>query len=493
MQMCTNYSELVGAVLKTYEERRRLGESQKRKEPTNANVTQTIDSSNSRPQVLPLHRGRIERKSPMDEDTAAAATALISLPNSNDKIGDKERQSPNQKIVTCSMIQSPSEERIKESKLESFYVSPSLSTVSTGWKQLRTSDSSPKGLYSSSQPGKRIDSLKCTLASACDSKFLLADENLRKPKFFTGSTSLAMPDDEDSLSPLHCFLRKYCVEAFSATEEDVALPRFGRVLGGNISVGQVGIRCVHCKDKPLPERAERAVCYPSSIGTIYHAIDTWQRRHSIVCRDIPPWVKQEMAKLMKNSRSNAGGRRQYWTDAAAKLGMYDTPNGVRFGKDPNIDLDFSSDSDEEDEASLAANETVQRLTFPEDKELVSNYLFLLMDQMKPCQFSEEDRTGGRSKVKQHPIGYPGLQCRHCSGKAGLGRYFPSSFENLISNSDRNIFNHMLKCRRCPEDTKAALRAFHKCHIVEGSKNKRGSRKVFFSRIWYRMHHCEQAK
>jgi hypothetical protein len=59
--------------------------------------------------------------------------------------------------------------------------------------------------------------------------------------------SLSLPEDDDVLSPLHCFMRKYCVEAFSATAQDVATPRYGKSHGFKVEVGQVGIRkCFAC-------------------------------------------------------------------------------------------------------------------------------------------------------------------------------------------------------------------------------------------------------
>lgn len=131
-----------------------------------------------------------------------------------------------------------------------------------------------------------------------------------------GSVSLHTPEDDDVLSPLHCFMRRYCVEAFSATAEDVATPRYGKSHGFKVEIGQVGIRCLHCKDSPAGKRAERAVCYPSSLRNIYHSIETWQRRHSLVCKEITPWVRKSILELMESSKTRAGGRRQYWEDSA---------------------------------------------------------------------------------------------------------------------------------------------------------------------------------
>ena len=150
--------------------------------------------------------------------------------------------------------------------------------------------------------------------SASNTVSPIQDEYLQK--WVPGAISLHTPEDDDVLSPLHCFMRRYCVEAFSATEEDVATPRYGKSHGFKVTVGQVGIRCLHCKHLPLDKRAERAVCYPSSLKNIYHSIETWQRRHSSVCTHITPWVRKSIIDLMEKSKTRAGGRRQYWEDSA---------------------------------------------------------------------------------------------------------------------------------------------------------------------------------
>ena len=123
-----------------------------------------------------------------------------------------------------------------------------------------------------------------------------------EPKgYYSGCTSLALPQDEESLSPLHCFMRKYCVEAFTAGPEHISTSRKSQ--NSRIALQQVGIRCLHCKH--ADHKQERAVCFPSSLKNIYHSIETWQRRHSLVCRHIPPYIKAEMTRLMQNSRSGA--------------------------------------------------------------------------------------------------------------------------------------------------------------------------------------------
>jgi hypothetical protein len=305
-------------------------------------------------------------------------------------------------------------------------------------------------------------------------------------QYYPGNVSLALPDDEESLSPLHCFMRRYCVEAFSATPEDISTARHGKCHGGRIVPGQVGIQCLHCKHRPADQRQERAMCFPSSVGNIYHSIETWQRRHSLVCQDVPTWVKKCMSQLMQKSRAGGGGRRQYWQEAAMKLGLVNTPHGIRFTGPPG----YSEKPEVEIIASIPQKEAPSiPVVDTADKPLVTEYLFLLLEQMESCQFTEQDRTGGRSKVKGFSVGYPGMQCKHCAGKAGFGRYFPGNLHALTSaNSDRNIHNHIIKCRRCPIEVRDELNRLQE--EQSQCKNRRGSRKLFFERVWSRLH-CQQ--
>lgn len=327
-----------------------------------------------------------------------------------------------------------------------------------------------------------------------------SQENLET--FFLGSTSLALPEDEEFLSPMHCFMRKYCVEAFAnecKIGNDAAKPAYGR----RIQVGQVGIRCLFCKSHPNTKGNERAVCFPSSLPNIYHSIETWQRRHASVCPHIPGAIRHELAKLKHQSRSGAGGRRQYWVTSAQRMGIVATEHGLRFSHPPGVLLDppptstFQPEKKETQDFdttnSDSSSSSTESLVKSEDRFMVTDYLFLLMEQMERCYFTEQDRHGTRSKNNQeHALGYPGMQCRHCRGKAGCGRYFPATLRALTSaNSDRNLWNHLKKCRKCPDRIREQIDQLQL--QSESEKNRRGSRKQFFLNIWHRMHETESVK
>ena len=237
--------------------------------------------------------------------------------------------------------------------------------------------------------------------------------------------------------------------------------------------------------------------------------------------------------------------RQYWMDSAKALGMVDTLDGIRFVQDPRtckpnlIELDASmkylkprggsslANADNQtagvfgtsgreplnphaqDSAQPFAQATATMssqagvpqhqppsetttggggsgdyIVHSKDAGIVPPYVYFLMRQVESCNFTEADRFVARSKG---PVGYPGFQCRHCHGHAGLGKYFPVSSKSLSTNStSQNIHAHLLKCRSCPLATKSHLVAL-KEEKAKAPRLEPGWRKVFFDKIWIRLH------
>lgn len=127
-----------------------------------------------------------------------------------------------------------------------------------------------------------------------------------------------------------------------------------------------------------------------------------------------------------------------------------------------------------------------RLVLDEDRLLLTDYFFYLMKQLRLCRFSESDRKtrgGKREKIK---IGYGGLQCVHCADVANSRKFFWSNVDRL-ANSFAEIPGHVLKCRRCPQQTKDALLQLKQFHPEQMARLPRGSQKVFFRRMWRRLH------
>jgi hypothetical protein len=373
--------------------------------------------------------------------------------------------------------------------------------------------------------------------------------DVKSQEWHTGKTRLATEEsDREVLSELNCYIRKYCVEAFSATADDVA----SHAKTGHISLNQVGVRCCFCardcnagkaegedgNKKDAPKAKPAATSFPNSIMGLFDAVKRWQRLHLEHCDKVPEDVHGHLSTLANNNFWHPATR-QYWADSARALGLVDTNEGIRFGKDPSTvhkeveriprvpsgeeiqdhphyspmmqhpahamrhlhnviraaaSLEgMAAPSSPRAPAPQFADPAIQQqhvsslggyIVYPEDMEMIPPYVYFLMRQVEPCLFTEADRFVARSKG---PVGYPGFQCRHCNGHAGLGKYFPVSSKSLSTNStSQNIHAHLLKCRKCPDVTKDRLVQLK----IEKSRAPRlepGWRKVFFDKVWTRLH------
>lgn len=387
---------------------------------------------------------------------------------------------------------------------------------------------------------------------------------------------------------------------------------------GRISVGRVGIRCVFCRDLPPSARAAQAASFPSQISGVYGAIVMMQCRHFGNCPAMPEAVRSTLERIrgtrnttpppgslpgevgggvspsppssllstlllpsssspMTSSSTNgttasAPGRQQYWAESARKLGLVDSPDGIRFAPwedeqrreggegavvtvatttsfQPIIEAPVSSlgsSSSSDAQAVVAATTAtaapsaktkkkggaplvtpdmsssavppeslleVPDLSLPsslsslmgdtvlvsaEDKDLVPDYLFLAMAQMKPCALAESDRVGC---YKERTLGFVGMCCKHCGGQPGFGKYFPATVRSLAqTTTSQTIIKHIaVKCRLCPPEVRNAVLALQQnCHdrgcnysrgpaSANDGRPKYGSRKVFFQRVWGRLH------
>lgn len=312
-------------------------------------------------------------------------------------------------------------------------------------------------------------------------------------QYFDGTVALAVPSaDSEWLSELNCFVRQHCVEAFSATEEDIA--RASK--RGKIILGQVGIRCKFCIHRDTKDKAVAAVSYPTTVSGIYESVKRWQRVHQAVCQDVPQDVREKLESL-QNTTAWVPTTRQYWADSARSLGMTDSHNGIRFERPPSAPEKWVPSNHAESSATAVgedgddAGEEAGFIALPCDKDEIPDYVYFLMRQVESCRFTEADRFVARSKG---PVGFAGFQCRHCNGHAGLGKYFPLTAKSLATNStSQNIHAHILKCRKCPPEIKETLVRLK----TEKGKSPRlvpGWRREFFDRIWERMHgekpqHC----
>ena len=131
-----------------------------------------------------------------------------------------------------------------------------------------------------------------------------------------------------------------------------------------------------------------------------------------------------------------------------------------------------------------------KLVYMKDKDLVPDSLFVAMAQMKICSLTQADRVGC---YKARDIGFVGMCCKHCGGQPGFGRYFPNSVRSLAqTTTSQTILKHIgSKCRFCPPHVRQAVLELQRQQAakegIAAGRPRYGSRKIFFQRIWARLH------
>mmetsp|Transcript_23607 Transcript_23607/g.55784 ORF Transcript_23607/g.55784 Transcript_23607/m.55784 type:complete len:620 (-) Transcript_23607:104-1963(-) len=285
-------------------------------------------------------------------------------------------------------------------------------------------------------------------------------------------------EDERHLTDLHCFVRKRCVFLFAASQQDVDVPRKGRKKA--LTLGQVGIGCLHCKDSE--SKLKGSTYFPTSITGIYNATMIINQRHFPVC---PHVDKETFATYnqLKGLTARSASTKEYWIEAAAKLGLVDTPRGVFYR--PSSQRPASSHKDG-DPRKIAPSMPLRTLVETSDKLYATNYAYFVIEQMTTCTFSEADKLGKR---KHHVVGFPGMACRHCYGGNGSGRFFPLTLKTFsdVSKSINVLRNHLVKCPKAPAGLAEHVTRLFEEHQAEKSKSPFGSQKVFFDLVWKRLH------
>jgi len=190
--------------------------------------------------------------------------------------------------------------------------------------------SADAGTTSNSLPHNQIQSSKISYTTERrdirksdaldDTKVYDCDRGRSKPLF--------LPCDAQTLSEYQCLLRNQ-IELFEATEDDIKSNTKGR--NKPIFLGQVGVRCVHCRNIKPECRARGATYYPASLGAMYQSGQTMAIRHlRHHCTRIPSHIRERLF-VLKDGKSSAGGGKKYWSDAASVMGVYVCKEGgLRF-------------------------------------------------------------------------------------------------------------------------------------------------------------------
>jgi hypothetical protein len=139
---------------------------------------------------------------------------------------------------------------------------------------------------------------------------------------------LYLEQDKRNLSPYQRLARKQ-IELFEATDKDLEDNAQGR--NRPICLRQVGIRCLHCGQKPAKERTKGSVFFPSRLVGVYQTAQNMANTHFVKdCKVIPKDIRDDLLRIRlkdtKLRKSSHGGGREYWASCLRGLGVIDTPD-----------------------------------------------------------------------------------------------------------------------------------------------------------------------
>ena len=154
-----------------------------------------------------------------------------------------------------------------------------------------------------------------------------------------GRQTLALPEDEDWLSPIDCFVRRN-IEMFCATEFHIQNVTH---LKSSIIIGQVGLRCLFCARSP-EGTCTSATTFPRSISQIAKFVRDFKSNHLQQCKWIPAEQKTALMK-MKKTTSLTSVLKRYYIISAKALGLSNgngLHGGVWLGAPKSRDIKFQA-------------------------------------------------------------------------------------------------------------------------------------------------------
>jgi hypothetical protein len=225
----------------------------------------------------------------------------------------------------------------------------------------------------------------------------------------------------------------------------------------------VSLCCKYCMISP--EAVSFKISSPDDLRTAFPDIPD----HLLVCHHVPEGVKNKL-RIFKALRAYQESQIKYSTHRDFIKTVWGRLRSL---------LHATVVSNQSD---ISGNELVSE----KDRDLVSDYTFFTMLQMRPCYL---DRTGnGARSMFEH--GFPGLACIHCFGTASSRTFFYRTAEILAGNY-AHIPNHLLSCRHCPSSLKLDLQEKKRAHMSQKVGLNRGSQRLFFYNIWDRLHSARQ--
>eukprot|EP00977_Amphora_coffeiformis_P010885 scaffold2558_cov172-Amphora_coffeaeformis.AAC.16 len=159
-------------------------------------------------------------------------------------------------------------------------------------------------------------------------------------------------------------------------------------------------------------------------------------------------------------------------------------------------VNFPESSDEATRRVLREAETVfaerkvaasKYLLLPEERNLVSDYVFLTLMQLTPVAPTAADQSRSRRPLVG---GLMGIACIHCLESERMitpsGRSFPSAPDNFASTLNSSLYSHLQACDSVPHEIKRAFANLRKLHSAQCSSLVFGSQRRYFNLLFSRL-------
>ena len=268
-------------------------------------------------------------------------------------------------------------------------------------------------------------------------------------------------------------------------------------------IGYVGICCKYCFGQPGYGRF-----FPSTSSSFVSSFPQTVVKHvSEDCLGTPRWMMQLVQKTKDSGQRSDPTRASHFGSkglmeriwkvirSSSATGIQDSPE-FNAQKEEKV---LSIVVNESDEHGLTWRDIIgqapNRLVQISDQYLVPASLFAAVAQYEPCAANENDcRSIGRNRAGINP-GYPGICCKHCQGHTPPvlpgARIFPAQAGSLSQIETSSKLQSHIEHNRCGKVPYGVQRVIDDLRTKEKVDTRRyGSRKIFFKKIWDRLHGTE---
>lgn len=105
-----------------------------------------------------------------------------------------------------------------------------------------------------------------------------------------------------------------------------------------------------------------------------------------------------------------------------------------------------------------------------EKYMLSDYTVLVLEQLRPCRIQNKQCLP--DSRYPFPLGFPGLECKHCAGTKEARRFFWSTAVRF-KNNNGEFAKHLFKCTHCPDTVKEQMNFMKTYHTRQMKSLPRG--------------------